>query len=166
MQRRNFAVLKVREHQWLRYLEGQTVAEFRWRSLYKLHLSKRSGDLQWRVLPGALATNVFWSKVHHNVREGCVFCDVPESVQHVFAECHRLLTLLSALCGKIGAVVYEGLYILGPRYSAQTEHRDLLTLFGQAELATWLTRRNKFAGFRAGGPRVTVQGAGLCTSSR
>ena len=45
-------------------------------------------------------------------------------------------------------VFSEGLYILGSRYSARTEHRDLLMnfLFGHAKLATWLTRRNGLRG--------------------
>ena len=51
--------------------------------LYKLPLPKRSGDLQWRVLHGALATNVFQSVVDRSVGEGCVFCNTLESVQHV-----------------------------------------------------------------------------------
>ncbi|TDH15533.1 hypothetical protein EPR50_G00032420 [Perca flavescens] len=38
-----------------------------WRVLYKPPLNKRSGDLQWRILHGALAVNVFLSKINPTV---------------------------------------------------------------------------------------------------
>lgn len=61
----------------------------------KLPLPKRCVDLQWRVLEGPLATKMFLSTVGNNVGEGCVFCNMPWSVHHVFVECQRLLSLLS-----------------------------------------------------------------------
>ena len=127
------------------------VKNFSWRVLYKLPLPKRSGDLQWRVLNGALATNMFLSKWIIMLGEGCVFCKVPEFVHHVFFQCHHwlcLLSLLSADYGKMGVTVSEGLYVLGPRSSAWTRHRALLMnfLFSQAKLAAWLTRCNRLQG--------------------
>ena len=84
---------------------------------------------------------MFQSKVDRNVGESCMFCNEPQSVHHVFVECHCLLSLLSlrsALCGEMGVVFSERLYTLWPRYSARTKHRDLLInfLFGQAKQAT------------------------------
>ena len=100
------------------------MAGFRWRVLYKLPLPKRAGDLQWRVIHGALATNTFLSKMDVSEAEGCVFCSSPETVIHAFAECSRLtsaLALLDVLCGKLGVVFLMGLYILGPMYSVRAK---------------------------------------------
>ena len=61
---RNIRALQdVREHQWQDALRGQTMAKFRWRVLDKPPITKRSGDLHWRVRHGALATNFFLSKI-------------------------------------------------------------------------------------------------------
>lgn len=43
-------------------------------------------DHLWRLLPGALATNMFLFKVNHNAGEGCVFCAMSSSVH-----CHHSL---------------------------------------------------------------------------
>jgi len=41
-----------------------------WRVLYKPPLTKRSGDLQWRILHGAVAVNAFISVI--NLKVQCV----------------------------------------------------------------------------------------------
>ena len=97
---------EIREHQWQHYLDGQTMAGLRWRVLCKLPLPMRSGDLQWRALHGALATNVFRSKVDGDV--GRAVCSVTCLCLYFMCYCHRLLSLLSplsALCGKMGVGV-------------------------------------------------------------
>lgn len=85
------------------------MAGLRWRVLFKLPAPKRSS-----VLHGALATNTFANPP--NVGEGCIFCNMPESVHYVFIECHHrvllLLSLLCAVCGKTGVGFSEGLYKL------------------------------------------------------
>ncbi len=45
-----------------------------WRVLYKQPLIKRSGDIQWRILHGALAVNAFVSVINPNADDKCVFC--------------------------------------------------------------------------------------------
>lgn len=86
------ALKEVRELQWQQYLDGQIMAGFRWRVLHKLPRPKRSGDLRG-VLHGTLGSNSFISKVDRSVGDGCVFCNIPEAVHHVFIECHLLLSL-------------------------------------------------------------------------
>lgn len=60
--------------------------------------------------------------------------------------CCLFLTLLSAICGKMGVGFSEGVHILRPRYSCRTKDRDVLMnfLFGQATL---LMRCNRLQGW-------------------
>lgn len=64
-----------------------------WRTLYKPPLTKRVGDLQWRVLHGAIAVNAFVSVINPNVAASCPFCPQRETVFHCFSECGRLRSL-------------------------------------------------------------------------
>ncbi len=45
-----------------------------WRVLYKPPLSKRTGDLQWRILHGAIAVNSFIYVLDSKNDPGCSFC--------------------------------------------------------------------------------------------
>lgn len=53
-------------------------------ALYKLPLTKRVGDLQWRVLHGAVAVSAFVFVVNPNVNDSCPFCTTRETVFHCF----------------------------------------------------------------------------------
>lgn len=80
----------------------------------------------------------------------------------VSPECHlvsSLMSLLSAVCRKMG-VGSKGLYILGPCYSVRTKDKSVLLnfLFGQAKLATWLTRHNRLQGSGLVEPEVLFRG--------
>ena len=115
------------------------------------------------LLHGNLATNMFQSQVDRNVGESCMFCNEPESVHHMFVECHcllSLLSLLSALCGEMGVVFSWGLYTLGPMYSVRTKLRDLLMnfLFGQAKLTSWITRHDGLQGLVLVDPELLFKG--------
>lgn len=103
------------------------VCGFKWKvyMLYKLPLPKRSGDLQWRVLNGALATNMFLSKVDLNLGKG--LHSVTCLNLYVFIGCHCVLSLLcfpSAVCGKLG-VCTRALW---------EDKRVIIVLFSQAKL--------------------------------
>ena len=65
-----------------------------WRSLYKRPIEKRVGDLQWRIVHGAIATNRYKAHLDPLVQEECLFCGVSESVSHIFTKCVRLGGLL------------------------------------------------------------------------
>ncbi|TWW55993.1 Transposon TX1 uncharacterized 149 kDa protein ORF 2 [Takifugu flavidus] len=66
---------------WKDRLGGQSP---QWRTLYKPPIKKRTGDLQWRILHGAIATSAFLSILNPNTLSNCPFCDFNESVFHVF----------------------------------------------------------------------------------
>ncbi|TWW55992.1 Transposon TX1 uncharacterized 82 kDa protein ORF 1 [Takifugu flavidus] len=45
-----------------------------WRVLYKPPIKKRTGDLQWRILHGAVVLNVYLSRLDPAVSDQCPFC--------------------------------------------------------------------------------------------
>ncbi len=58
---------------WREYLSISSEITPSWRCLYKPPIPKRSGDLQWRVLHCAVATNSFVSKFNEMVLSACPF---------------------------------------------------------------------------------------------
>lgn len=141
----------VKAHQWQGVCGVESMVGFRWRGLYKPPVPKRSGDLQWRVLHGALATNSWLARVEPGVGQECHFCKMKETVIHVFSVCTRLMPLMSlleCLCERLGVVFTVGVFIMGYRYSSKEKEKCVLLnfLFAQAKLAIWLTRRNRVKG--------------------
>ncbi|KAA8578255.1 hypothetical protein FQN60_007073, partial [Etheostoma spectabile] len=59
-----------------------------WRLFYKPPLSKRSGDLQWRILHGAV--NIFLARINDTVSSSRPFCPLNETVIHCYLDCPRL----------------------------------------------------------------------------
>ncbi|TWW77432.1 Transposon TX1 uncharacterized 149 kDa protein ORF 2 [Takifugu flavidus] len=55
-----------------------------WRVLYKPPLKKRTGDLQWRILHGAVALNALLSRMNTAVSDQCPFCSGRETVFHAY----------------------------------------------------------------------------------
>ncbi|CAL1614736.1 unnamed protein product [Knipowitschia caucasica] len=87
-----------------------------WGALYKPPLTKRQGDLQWRLLHGAIAVNAFVCRVNRAVGEGCPFCGERETVVHCFWECGRLrhmLELLRGLFTSLGAEFNAQVFVGG-----------------------------------------------------
>ena len=48
---------------------------------------------QWRVLHGIIAVNAFVSVINSDVRDGCPFCYIRETIFHCFMECERIKPL-------------------------------------------------------------------------
>ncbi len=55
-----------------------------WRALFKSPLSKKVGDLQWRILHGAIAVNALVSIINPGSSVECPFCFQRETVFHPF----------------------------------------------------------------------------------
>ena len=119
-----------------------------WRVLYKPPLRKRTGDLQWRVLHGAIASNAFTSIINPAVSNQCPFCNTRETTFHIFSDCERLTTLFSLLTR-----VFRGFnqtfsatsFIGGVGYNKQNKRKWQLLNFivGEAKMAIYVSRRNK-----------------------
>lgn len=122
-----------------------------WRLLYKPPISKRCGDLQWRLLHCVVASNSFISKLDDTVSPECPFCKAPDSVFHMFSECFRLsplFELLEKIIVKLGFSYTKSLFILGCRYKRSWQQQCTLAnfLIGQAKLAIFKTHQCKNAG--------------------
>lgn len=119
-----------------------------WRVLYKPPLNKQSGDLQWRILHGAIAVNAFVSVINSDVVDKCVFCGIRETVFHCFTECFRLgliFALLKGLFLRFQENFSTNAFILGLRYCQKQRIKWQLINFivGQAKFAIYVTRRNR-----------------------
>lgn len=122
-----------------------------WSLLYKPPISKRCGDLQWRILHCIVASNSFISKLNETVLPMCPFCNVHDTIFHMFCECSRLGSLFELLEGilvKLGISYTNGLFILGCRYRRSRQQQCTLAnfLIGQAKLAIYKTHQCKNSG--------------------
>ncbi|XP_068592641.1 transposon TX1 uncharacterized 149 kDa protein isoform X2 [Cebidichthys violaceus] len=127
---------------------GQEGPGPQWRILYKAPLKKRTGDLQWRILHGADASNAFISVINPTVLSGCPFCGVRETIYHVFTECKRLtglFSLLTSVFTRFNVVFTERIFILGAGYNKNFKIKWQLLNFlsAQAKLAIYTSRKRK-----------------------
>ena len=107
---------------WRSFFGGGQKTGPQWRSLYKPPLSKRHGDLQWRVLHGIMAVNAFVSILRTTVEDKCPFCNIKETIFHCFYECHRLSDLflfLQVVFTSFKEVFNKQVFIYGFKYTRQ-----------------------------------------------
>ncbi len=76
---------------------GRSVDFPRRGTLYKSPLVKKPGELQWRILHGAIAVNVFISLFNSDGTDCCPFCLQRETLFHAFMYCERLKPLFDML---------------------------------------------------------------------
>ena len=119
-----------------------------WRVFYKAPLKKRTADLQWRILHGAIATNAFLSVINPTVVNVCPFCNLSENVFHMFTECKRLTEFFNVLTAvfKLFNIIFSlSVFIGGLKYSKREKCKwqILNFLLGEAKMAIYLTRRDK-----------------------
>ena len=111
-----------------------------WRSLYKLPVEKRTADLQWRIVHGAIATNRYRAHLDPELGEECIFCSQIETLVHLFIQCPHLSALFELLkrwFQGLGENFSFGLFIFGPKYCAKKKSVHTLVNFlsGSAKLA-------------------------------
>ncbi|XDV25251.1 hypothetical protein PO909_029197 [Leuciscus waleckii] len=140
----------VRETKWHEIFGPGASPKGCWRTLYKSPIEKRTGDLQWRIVHGIIATNRHRAHLDPQVGEGCPFCGVLETVFHLFFNCVRLQHLFIKMeewCQTLGEVFTPEMFIYGPKYSKNKRESHVLLnyLFGQAKMAIWLTRKSKLS---------------------
>ena len=95
-----------------------------WAALYKPPQKKRTADLAWRILHGAIAVNTFVHVLDPVSSNLCIFCGEIETLFHAFTECGRLDTIFNLLT-QIFACFREYFsvvtYISGPATKKQTK---------------------------------------------
>ncbi|CAM4595770.1 unnamed protein product [Lepidochelys kempii] len=74
-------------------LEGE---QPRWASLYSTLVPRPIGDISWRLLHGAVNTGMFLTRFTP-IPDTCPFCNVRETLAHVYLECARLQPLFQFL---------------------------------------------------------------------
>ncbi|CAM5111166.1 unnamed protein product [Natator depressus] len=74
-------------------LEGE---QSRWASLYSTLVPRPVGDISWRLLHGAVSMGVFLTWFNP-IPDTCPFCNVRETLAHVYLECARLQPLFRLL---------------------------------------------------------------------
>ncbi|KAL7887731.1 hypothetical protein AOLI_G00054520 [Acnodon oligacanthus] len=119
-----------------------------WRVLYKCPIDKRTADLQWTIVHGAIATNRHRVHLDPSVGEGCHFCPRTVTLFHLFVQCVRLGGLLTEWFSSLGEAFSFHLFIFGPKYRVRRKNVFVLLNFlsGTAKLAIWKTRKNQMLG--------------------
>ncbi|CAM4560199.1 unnamed protein product [Lepidochelys olivacea] len=74
-------------------LEGE---QPRWASLYSTLVPRPIGDISWQLLHVAVSTGVFLTRFTP-ILDTCPFCNVRETLVHVYLECARLQPLFRLL---------------------------------------------------------------------
>lgn len=138
----------VKESKWQEFFGSGASPKGCWRTLYKPPIEKRTGDLQWRIVDGIIATNRHRAHLDPQVEEGCPFCGTQETVFHLFFNCERLQPLfykIEVWCQTLGELFTPERFIFGPKYSRSKMRSHVLLnfLFGQAKMAIWLSRKSK-----------------------
>ncbi len=100
-----------------------------WRSLYKFPLEKRSGDLQWRLINGAISTNRYASHLNPAVTvEGSVSFVVKKRLWKIFfLNCIRLEELFKVLMEwfkSFGETFSERVFIGGVKYRMSKKQKQ------------------------------------------
>ena len=119
-----------------------------WGVLYKPPIKKRTGDLQWRILHGAIAVNSFISIINPTVQCNCPFCGEIETVFHAFYDCKRLFYLFNKLqevFKQFDEPWSKRAFILGVRYrkSQQGKSKLLNWVVGEAKMSIYSSRKNR-----------------------
>ncbi len=136
---------------WRNVLHLSENARPEWGALYKSPLSKKIGDLQWRVLHSIIAVKAFVSIVNHEVNQECPFCLQRETVFHAFMYCNRLRPLFSLLQDVFkwfDEVFSMEIFICGFKYSRKRSFECQLFnfLLGKAKMAIYASRKRKIEG--------------------
>ncbi|XP_077936869.1 uncharacterized protein LOC120826889 isoform X2 [Gasterosteus aculeatus] len=141
---------------------GQNGPGPQWRILYKPPLKKRTADLQWRILHGAVASNAFISVINPTVLSKCPFCDLRETIYHVFTECKRLasfFSLLTSVFSLFNVVFTENIFIMGAAYKkAEKEKWQLLSYLSGSQNGHLFKQEGQSEGQRGAGGQSSVAG--------
>ena len=82
---------------WKTLLSYATPSEPARESMYCTPITKRSGDLQWRLAHWSMPTNTFVNRIDVAVSALCPFCNITEDLFHGYIDCVRLCPLFLLL---------------------------------------------------------------------
>ncbi|CAM4594440.1 unnamed protein product [Lepidochelys kempii] len=121
----------------------------RWASLYSTLVPRPVGDISWRLLHGAVSTGVFLTWFTP-IPDTCPFCNVRETLAHVYLECARLQPLFRLLTNSLLRFWLHfspHLFIYTLPIRGPTRSRDLLVnlLLALAKTAIYKTRERRLA---------------------
>lgn len=138
----------IKASKWPELLQPDFLVRDRWRTLYKPPVEKRTADLQWRIIHGAIATDRHVAHLNPAVGGECRFCGIEENLEHLFLKCNRLqglFNLLEICFRRFNEDFSEVVFIGGLKYSFLMRRKMVLLnyLIGTAKLAIWKTRKNK-----------------------
>ncbi|CAM4453421.1 unnamed protein product [Lepidochelys kempii] len=127
-------------------LEGE---QPRWASLYSTLVPRPVGDISWWLLHGAVSTGVFLTQFTP-IPDTCPFCNVRETLAHVYLECARLqplFRLLTNILLRFWLHFSPHLFIYTLPIRGPTKSRDLLVnlLLALAKTAIYKTREGRLA---------------------
>ncbi|CAM4670802.1 unnamed protein product [Lepidochelys kempii] len=127
-------------------LEGE---QPQWASLYSTLVPRPVGDISWRLLHGAASTGVFLTRFTP-IPDTCPFCNVRETLAHVYLECARLQPLFRFLTNillRFWLHFSPHLFIYTLPIHGPTKSRDLLVnlLLALAKTAIYKTREGRLA---------------------
>lgn len=125
---------------WPDLLKPDSLVRDRWRTLYKPPVEKRTADLQWRIIHGAIATDKHVACLNPAVGVGCRFCGEEERLEHLFLKFKRLEGLFDVFCRlfqAFGEEFSEQVFIGGVKYNFSKRRKMCLLnyLIGTAKLA-------------------------------
>ncbi len=88
---------RQRTSRWPVLLSPDLLVSDRWRTLYKPPVEKRTADLQWMIIHGAIATDGYVAHLNPAVEGKFRFCGEQEDIEHLFLRCSRLQGLFCFL---------------------------------------------------------------------
>ncbi|XDV31850.1 hypothetical protein PO909_002799 [Leuciscus waleckii] len=107
---------------------------------------KRTADLQWRIIHWAVATNRHVAHIDPTVEKKCPFCDLEESIDHLFLYCSRLRGVFQTLktwIEELGEEFNDTVFIYGLKYKVSEKRRIGIInfLIAETKMAIWVTRK-------------------------
>lgn len=149
---RNFrSILRLGPSKWMDINDSDSSPNDGWRVLYKPPVQKRMADIQWRIIHGIIATNKYRAHFDPSTGEGCPFCAVPETLEHLVLTCPRLGELfkfVQALVKGLGETFTIPVFIFGPKYTRRKRPVIVLInfIFANVKMAIWKSRKNHMQG--------------------
>ena len=148
--RRQYAILNVQfpGYKWKDILLSDNYPRFH--AIYSYPIPKAYGDIQWRIMHGAVANQMFRYNAGFTNSPKCLFCDGLDDLKHTFIECpsnNRLAALVKHILQELNPNyvfnVEDYIYLLEP---SSTVRKQINLIFTLSKFATYKALSNKSYG--------------------